>query len=466
MNTKSGKLAAIIFAVLAVPATWAIISTLSFAKSDRICKGVVVSGIHVGGLSRNEAQTKLRDWSRTRARSTITITALDKRWSGTLADFGGCIKWQDAAGEAYLIGRSGNLISRAICVLTSGGNGKKIEAPVAVSSPILKETIKKIAKAVDAPHVDARLLVVAGEIRIKQDSCGIKVDKVRSQRIVVNALIHGKTNAALSVKADKPDVTAKDAAGIDTLLASFTTSFNPSRTDRTHNLTLASRAVNGTILNSGQVFSYNDTVGPRLEGRGFRNSPIFVKGKLEDGLGGGICQVSSTLYNVVLMTGLKVLERSPHSRTVPYVPPGRDATVAYGARDFRFENTNSSAIGVLSHVSGSHLRVDVYGSARDKKNIEILIGNLKYSPFDTCDETDPTLAPGAKKVLDKGSRGVNVTVYTRVNKSDGTHITNIVSRDRYPAQNKIWGVGPSKKIDAVSVASKKLTANDIKIRTE
>ena len=203
-------------------------------------------------------------------------------------------------------------------------------------------------------------------------------------------------------------MTAADAAGIDTLLSRFSTHFNSGKFDRTHNLTLAARALNGVILKPGQRFSYNDIVGPRAMGRGFRNAIIFVKGKQEPGLGGGICQVSSTLYNTVLLAGLKVIERSHHSRTVVYVPPGRDATVAYGLRDFRFVNSNSSPICVMSGVAGSRLTIDIYGSAADKKDISITTSESRRVPAGREIVVDDSLRPGQRKIIEKGSSGVSV----------------------------------------------------------
>ena len=262
MKTKYGRLAAAIIVILAVPAIWATMSTLSFAKSDRMCKGVVISGIRVGGLSKDEANSVVRDWARARVRNTITLTALGKRWNGTAADFGAKVKWQNAVNSAYGIGRSGNFVSRMLCVLTPDSIGKNIDTQIVVVLPTLKKNIKKIARTIDEPHKDAKLNNAGGVLQVEQDSCGIKVDRQQAEKMVANALINEKTQVALPIEADRPDVTAKDAAEIDTVLATFTTSFNPGRADRTHNLTLASRAINGIILKQGQVFSYNDAVGP------------------------------------------------------------------------------------------------------------------------------------------------------------------------------------------------------------
>jgi vancomycin resistance protein VanW len=344
---------------------------------------------------------------------------------------------------AYAVGREGDIIRRAVCVLTNGGIGKQIGVPVVVDESRVTKTIDKVAKAVNRPHKNASLKTVGGRLEIVDDSCGIKLDEKRAVDSVVGALKSNQLVVQLPVEADRPDVTADDLREIDTLLARFSTRFNPGKRDRTHNLVLAARSMDGIVVKPGREFSYNDTVGPRVLTRGFREAPIFVRGKMEPGVGGGICQVSSTLYNAVLLAGLKVVERAPHSRTVPYVSAGRDATVAYGLRDFRFENVGSAAVGILTHINGSQLTVDIYGSARDKKNISVFTGPVAYHGG-AGEKTviDTGLAPGARKVIDKGSKGASVTVYRKVTDSDGKVVTEVVSRDRYPKQDTIVAVGP------------------------
>ena len=249
----------------------------------------------------------------------------------------------------------------------------------------------------------------------------------------------------LPVEADRPRVAASDAGRIDTLLATYATSFHPDKRERTHNLTLASRIIDGVILKPGETFSVNAAVGPRLESRGFEEAPIFIKGKLEPGVGGGVCQVSSTLYNAVLLAGLKVVARSHHSQKVPYVPVGRDATVAYGLRDFKFRNTGSEAIGVVSRIRGGRLIVDIYGAASDKKDVKVYTGPIEWVQPKTDVVSDPATKRGARRVIEHGVRGARVVVYRKFTMPDGTSTTQTVSRDRYQVRNTLIGIGSARK---------------------
>ncbi|MHB9038385.1 MAG: VanW family protein [Armatimonadota bacterium] len=445
MKLTPGRLIGAVALVVAIPIIAAVAKTLSFSASDRICAGVSISEVSVAGLTKAQAGEIVRKWAIKRSGRRITLTALDARWVGAVEDFGARVKWKESVDRAFDVGRKGGMLNRIVCVCTPKGSGKRIRAEVALNNSQIQKTIAKVAGTINRPHKDAKIKVVAGRLEVEQDSVGLVLDEKRAIESISRALESDEMVAALPVVADKPDVTAQDARGIDTLLARFTTPFNPGKRDRTHNLVLAARGINGTIVKPGQKFSYNNAVGPRVLNRGFRNAPIFVRGKLEPGIGGGICQVSTTLYNAILLAGIRVLERYPHSRTVPYVGPGRDATVAYGLRDFRFENSNTSSICILTNISRGNLTVDIYGIADDKKNIKIFAGAAKYTPAKAMQTVnDPALSSGAHQVVDKGSRGVSITVYRKIVGPDGTEVTEVVSKDRYPAQPKIVAVGPVK----------------------
>ncbi len=414
----------------------------SFTRSDRICRGVVVSGVAIGGMSRADASAALNQWHRDLSNRIITLTAMDGRWQGTLKDLDARADTRAALDRAFSIGRTGGLVERIRCALSSGGEGKRYRIRFDVDPKKLGAAIAQVARHVDKPHRDASLRILDGRLQVRPEALGVKVDRERSLKDVSRALASGLVVVRLPLVSDKPNVTAADAAGIDTLLATHTTSFNPAKHGRTHNLTLAARSISGIILKPGDRFSANAAIGPRERSRGYRDAIIFVRGRMEEGLGGGTCQVSSTLYNAVLLAGLKVVERSHHSRTVPYVPPGLDATVAYGLLDFRFENSNSSPIGLVTTVKGSRLRVDIYGSAADKRQIRLYTASRRTAAAGSKTVLDKSLAPGVRKVLEPASPGVSVTVYREITQPDGTAKREVVSRDRYGAQGAVIAVGP------------------------
>lgn len=142
-------------------------------------------------------------------------------------------------------------------------------------------------------------------------------------------------------------------------LSEFSTEFKGATKARAHNIALASKAIDQTVVPPGAVFSFNETVGPTNKARGYKLGRIFINGKDAEGYGGGVCQVSSTLFNAVSQAGLEVVERHAHSKAVTYVKNGWDATTSYGGRDFRFTNSLPVAVRVRSAVNGEKLTVGI-----------------------------------------------------------------------------------------------------------
>ncbi|EHB62471.1 VanW family protein [Paenibacillus lactis] len=142
----------------------------------------------------------------------------------------------------------------------------------------------------------------------------------------------------------------------------YVTYYNSRNRNRTHNINLASKAIDSFVVFPGEVFSFNKVVGIRTPSRGYLPAPVIVRGELSEGVGGGICQVSSTLFNAIDRAGLKIVQRYSHSRNVPYVPPGRDATVSWGGPDFVFENAYNEPILIRAFSGGGKMTVSVYSS--------------------------------------------------------------------------------------------------------
>ena len=209
----------------------------------------------------------------------------------------------------------------------------------------------------------------------------LQVDDVKAQ---IEREKKDEYNVAL--KYTRADVTVNDL-GQDAFpdeLGSFVTKYS-NNANRTTNLRLASNKINGTVIMPGDTFSYNKIVGERTIAAGYKNASVFENGRIVDGLGGGICQVSTTLYNAVLYANLQIVERTNHMFLAGYADGGRDATVAYGSLDFRFKNNRTYPIKIESRVENGYCTVKVYGLRMENDfDVEIVsnkIGPLKYQAF-------------------------------------------------------------------------------------
>ncbi len=197
-------------------------------------------------------------------------------------------------------------------------------------------------------------------------------------------------------------------------IASYSTKYNPDEVDRTYNMFLASNKVNGTVIQPGGEFSYNKVVGERSVAAGYRNAKVFENGRVVDGLGGGICQVSSTIYNAVLYANLEIVERQNHSFSVVYTPLGQDATVVMGTIDFRFRNNTKNPIKIVSSVKDGLCKVSILGTAEEKYTVEIVNTITATKPFGVTYVQDDTLAFGEEKILQSGQTGYNVSTVRKV----------------------------------------------------
>ncbi len=198
-------------------------------------------------------------------------------------------------------------------------------------------------------------------------------------------------------------------------LSSVTTSFNANLIGRTNNVKLAGDFVNGTIVMPGEEFSYNKTVGERTEARGFQYGTIYANGSTEDGIGGGICQTSSTIYSACLRADMLITERHNHSRVVTYVPLGEDATVSWGSLDYRFINNTEYPIKLVITYTHDTITCTILGTQTvSGKRVVIEDNTLSTNPFEVVYKLDTTLERGTQKVKNNGFSGAVVETYRLV----------------------------------------------------
>ncbi|MGR6546043.1 VanW family protein [Paenibacillus tundrae] len=237
----------------------------------------------------------------------------------------------------------------------------------------------------------------------------------------------------------KPEVTVDSlrSEGIERKIIQFSTGLSNSSEGRVHNVSAAAEAIHGMILEPGAIFDYEKIVQKAEKEFGFREAPVIVNGRLTPGIGGGICQVSSTIYNAALLTGLDIVERRNHSLPVKYLPKGLDATFASGAINFRFKNNTEKSLLIHAEVNNHRLVVKFFGTfpenvsyALESRTIETLSVPVKYV-------SSNVLPDGAQQVLQNGQPGYIVET-VRTKRVDGKVVeSKTISRDTYKAQNRL-----------------------------
>lgn len=220
----------------------------------------------------------------------------------------------------------------------------------------LQEVIEELAVRYQRVPLEPTIDKITGEIVPEEDGIIVDIEST------VHEVLKAKENEKVSLRIIriKPRYSADDLKRANRVLGSYYT-FIAGSYARFNNIALASKAINNTIVWPGEIFSFNDTVGPRTPERGYMPAPVIIMGSMNLDYGGGVCQVSSTLYNAVSKAGLKIVERHMHSKPIHYVPSGMDATVDYGSLDLKFENDTEGPVIIKSAVKGGKLIVEIWG---------------------------------------------------------------------------------------------------------
>ena len=223
-----------------------------------------------------------------------------------------------------------------------------------------------------------------------------------------NLLQEDKDEYIIPLKILYPSVTTNmiGTEAFPDLLSEFSTKYSASNKNRTTNLILASNKINGTVLMPGETFSYNKVVGERTIQAGYKEAPIYVSGRVENGIGGGICQITTTLYNAVVYANLDIVERSNHQFVPSYAGPSRDATVVYGAIDFKFKNNRDYPIKITCSVSGGIANFKIWGLKSDN-DYDVQITSR------TTGTTATSIYSEAYKILKKNGNVVSTTLLSK-----------------------------------------------------
>lgn len=308
-----------------------------------------------------------------------------------------------------------------------------IEIPVIAKKPE-EINIEKIHEEVYKEAKDA--YYTKEPFTIYPEVEGIDFDVEEARRI----LSEEKEEYKIPLKITKPKITLNDIGteAFPDKLSTFTTRYDVTAVDRTTNLNIACQKINGKVLLAGETFSYNKTLGARTAAAGYKNAKVYENGQVVDGIGGGICQISSTLYNAILMADLEVVERRNHQFITSYLPAGRDATVVYGLTDFKFKNTRKYPIRIVASAQNGIASVSIYGIKEENEyTFSFSTKTISAIPTSTKYIEDPTLDAGVEKIKQKGANGVKTETYiTKI--LDGKVVsTKLLSKDTYDAMQTI-----------------------------
>ncbi len=310
---------------------------------------------------------------------------------------------------------------------------KDIEIPVINAWPNnidIEKIHEEIFKEVQNAYITKNPTTVHPEV----EGIDFNIEEAKEQ------LKEAKEIYEINLTITKPNITISQlgSEAFPDLIATYSTRYDGGDEARSTNLEIACKKINEKVILPGETFSYNKTLGARTTAAGYKMAKVYENGAVVDGIGGGICQISSTLYNVVLKANLEIVERRNHQFLTSYVPAGRDATVAYGVTDFKFKNNRKYALKIKASASNGIATIELYGIKEENEyKISFDYKTVSTIPFTIKYIDDNTLPVGTEIVKQKGANGIITETYI-IKSLNGQVVSNeLLSKDTYSAMQRI-----------------------------
>ncbi|WP_138159655.1 VanW family protein [Peptoniphilus catoniae] len=422
---------------------------LGVKDSNTIHRGIKISGINVGKLTKKEAVKKVNQekFQEIKDRS-FDFKDGDMEYSFGYDDVGYKLDIEGAVEEAYSIGRSDSFFKNFIDIVKNPLINKNINLSSSLDDDKLNSVVENLALNVYKEPINAEIEYnKSSGFRLVSSQNGRYVDSNELKNLIINNKEDGEP-IDIPIIVSYPDIKEEDFNGIDILYAEFSTDYSKSIENRKDNISLGAGHFNNLLIKPGEEISFNETVGDISEKTGFKNAAVIINGEFDQGIGGGICQVSTTLYNALIRSDLNIVERHNHTRPISYVPLGTDAAVAEGYKDLKFINSTNHNIYIKSFADGKDLTFQIFGNSNDKDyEVKIVPKLLNVSEPKTIEKYSKDMDEGESKVEKKGSKGYSYETYKEIIKDNEVVKTERISNSNYQAQDRVVIIGERHKED-------------------
>ena len=402
-------------------------------NQKEIYQNVYVESVDLSSLSKEAAMAKLENiFGKEIEGYKIIIQHEEKSWEFPYGQLGYHYDYDLAVEEAYAVGREGNSIHRLRDIYELRNYTKLIPLNFEYDMEMVKLVLDRLNNEIYREPFNASVTRKEGSFIITKEIPGMALDVEELElRIRDHIETFNSQPIQLPVTYFSPHITEEKLSHLEEVLGAYSTVFDSKVTGRSTNISIASNSIDGKLLMPGEAFSFNNQTGPRGVKEGYQEAPIIVNGQLVPGIGGGICQVSTTLYNAVVRADLEISSRRNHSLPVPYVPLGHDATVVYGYIDFQFINDTPYPVYVESVVQGNRVTINLHG-----KNIKETTVKLFSEVTETIEpkiefKNDDTLFIDEQKVEREAKRGYRVSTYKIYFVNDQEIKRELISKDYY-----------------------------------
>ncbi len=426
-----------------------LLGTEAFAKDAKILEGVSIGGVDVSDMTAREAEAALSAYLKEAGEESLELVIGEHTLDVKLSELGLSCNYLDSIEDALNIGQVGNIVKRYKDQKILQNEGKNYPLYWKADEAAVRAYVEEKCTQYDQEAENASLIRKDGEFEFKAGKQGLVLNVDASVLSILDYVenewtIHGEKKAlGLETKISEPEGSMEQLSYVKDLLGTFSTSFSTSNSNRRKNVASGAEHINGTVLYPGEEFSAYETVSPFTEENGYAMAGSYLNGEVVDSMGGGICQVSTTLYNAVLRAELEVTERSPHSMIVHYVNLSEDAAIAGTYKDFKFKNSTDYPIYIEGYTTDDKRVVfNIFGKETRDGNRSIRFESVKVSevPGVTRLQDDPSQPIGHKRVS-SGDTGYVAELY-KVVSVNGVETERIkVNKSTYKAGNRVVTYG-------------------------
>lgn len=433
------------------------------AWENKIYPGVNVYGIDLSGKTKEEAVEILNNQLTTSLlEKVITVTVEDSNFELKYSDIGPTVNIEKTVDEAVAFGKDQGMFAKNSII--NKGIDQSIQTEMNFDEEALKAFEETVNKAVDIAAIDAKLNVNYGEVSVTPETLGKKIDAEELHSKLMEAINPNPTdvvNITMELKEYSPKVTAEQLNKVTGIIGSFSSTYNNTGDGRVVNMRLATEFINGTLLMPGEEFSYNEAIGQTTAERGYASANTYIGSEIVPNYGGGVCQISTSLYRAAMRANLKSSLRYNHSMMVSYAEPSLDATVFEGDIDYRFVNTYDFPIYIESGMSGSYITFNIYGNKEGMggKTYELVNEVIEKYDYKTEYVDDNTLEEGKQVGKVSGSAGYKSNGYL-ITYENGVEVEReLVSSDYYAPMNAVVRRG-TKKVEKKETKAEENTSNN------
>lgn len=384
--------------------------------NDLIYPGVKIEEVDLSGKTKKEAIDLIKaKYGQQIVKKNINISAASKSYKLGYDKLKANYNIEDTVNEAFAYEKDLKFYSKYTSI--KNPKVKTYKLKFSYDQAPIKELVANVEKDVNKDPVNAKISMNSnGTFNITADETGYKLQKEKLEKDIlekINGDLSGDIELKAAVDEVKASITEDKLKTINTKVSSYSSNYGSiSSTERANNIVLATRSINGTLVMPGDSFSFNGVLGKRTGDKGYQQAPVVVGNKVETDFGGGICQVSSSLYNAIIKCNIKATERTHHTLPSSYVGLGMDATVDYGSIDYKFTNTLNFPIYIQSFTSNGVLYFNIYSnSSLTNRTYEFATDVYQTLQPNTKTVEDPNIPVGQQEIVQKAYVGYKVKVY-------------------------------------------------------